>query len=67
MNLDAGMNSLLDDFTLLIRVKRIFARYCEDGKRPTREEAAEWLRSLGWKEAPLANLLREWGYDTESA
>lgn len=54
---------LIDDFRTLIRVEKIFARYCAEGKRPTREEAADWLRSLGWQEYPLGNLLRKWGYD----
>lgn len=53
----------LDDFAMLLRVQQIFERYCREGKRPKREEAKAWLESLGWKPAPLANLLREWGYD----
>jgi hypothetical protein len=63
MNLDRAAARLLDDLRLLRRVERIFARYCRDGKRPTREEAAEWLQSLGWKPAPLNNLLAQWGYE----
>lgn len=56
-------DSLIDDFRFAIRVKKIFARYCADGKRPTRDEAADWLRSLGWQEPPLREMLRQWGYD----
>lgn len=54
---------LFDDFRTLIRVKKIFERYCREGKRPSREEAKAWLESLGWKPYPLANLLRDWGYE----
>lgn len=57
------MHFLTDDFRFLDRVKKIFARYCAEGKRPTREEAKAWLESLGWKPYPLANLLRDWGYE----
>ena len=60
--MDPG-RKLLDEWTTLLRVKKIFARYCAEGNRPTREEAKAWLESLGWKPHPLANLLREWGYD----
>jgi hypothetical protein len=59
------MDSLLADMMTLVRVKRIFERYCQEGKRPTREEAADWLKSEGWNEYGMANLLREWGYDEE--
>lgn len=55
--------ALLSDLRTLRRVEEIFARYCRDGKRPTRAEAEAWLRSEGWNEYPLANLLRQWGYD----
>lgn len=54
---------LLDDFVLLARVKRIFERYCREGKRPTKEECKAWLESEGWQPYPLANLLRQWGYE----
>ena len=54
---------LLGDFATLLRVQDIFDRYCREGNRPTHEEAKAWLESLGWKPHPLANLLREWGYD----
>lgn len=57
--------SFLADLRLLRRTKAIYERYCAEGKRPTRDEAVEWLRSLGWQEYPLGNLLREWGYDTD--
>ena len=56
-------NAFLDDLRLLRRTEAIFERYCAEGHRPTREEAADWLRSLGWREEPLANLLRQWGYE----
>ena len=59
------MDTFLDDFLLLIRVKKIFDRYCLDGKRPSREEAADWLKSLGWQPAPMEKLLRAWGYEDE--
>ena len=49
----------------LRRVEAIFRRYCAEGKRPTRAEAASWLESEGWKPYPLANLLRQWGYEDE--
>ncbi len=57
------MDSLLDQFTTLIRVKKIFERYCREGKRPSRDEAKAWLESLGWQPHSLANLLRDWGYE----
>ena len=53
---------LMDDFNLLTRVQKIYDRYCRDGKRPTRAEAEDWLKSLGWQPAPLAMLLAKWGY-----
>lgn len=56
-------NSLLDDLQTLNRVEKIFERYCREGKRPSRDEAMAWLESLGWKPYPLANLLRQWGYE----
>ena len=59
------MDTFLGDFLLLIRVKKIFDKYCRDGKRPSREEAADWLKSLGWQPAPMEKLLREWGYEGE--
>ena len=55
--------NFLDDFRLLRRVQKIYERYCREGKRPSRAEAEDWLRSLGWQPTGLANLLREWGYD----
>jgi hypothetical protein len=61
--MDHASRSLLDDFTHLKRVEKIFERYCREGKRPTKEEATAWLESEGWKPAPLANLLRKWGYE----
>ena len=57
-----GEKQLLDDLTLLRRVDAIYQRRVADGQRPTRDEAEEWLRSLGWREAPLAALLTKWGY-----
>lgn len=57
------MKFLIDQFIHLARVKKIFERYCREGKRPSRDEAKAWLESLGWQPYPLANLLREWGYD----
>ena len=60
--MDIG-DSLVDQFRTLIRVAKIFDRYCREGKRPSREEAKAWLESLGWKPYPLANLLRDWGYE----
>jgi len=59
------MDAFLEDLKLLRRVEEIFERYCREGKRPTRDEVVAWLRSEGWKEDPLANLLRQWGYDQE--
>jgi len=61
--LDNAMGHFLDDFRLLLRVEKIFARYVAEGKRPTRDEAKAWLESLGWKPHPLANMLRQWGYE----
>lgn len=58
--LTAGAATLLDDFALTIRVKKIFARYCAEGKRPTREEAESWLKSEGWRDP--SHLLQQWGY-----
>jgi hypothetical protein len=60
-SLDAGF-TLLDDFRHLLRVEKIFKRYCDEGKRPTRQEAEEWLISEGWNETGRANLLKKWGY-----
>lgn len=57
--------SLVDDFTRLIRVEKIFERYRREGKRPTRKEAEEWLISLGWNEHGRKNLLLKWGYTEE--
>ena len=54
--------SLVDDFRRLVRVEKIFERYCREGKRPSRDEAKAWLESLGWKPYPLENLLKQWGY-----
>jgi hypothetical protein len=54
---------LLGDFATLLRVEEIYERYCREGKRPTRQEAEEWLKSLGWQPAPLAVLLKKWGYE----
>jgi hypothetical protein len=59
------MSDLVDDFRHLLRVKKIFERYCREGHRPCLGEAKAWLESLGWKPWPLAALLREWGYDIE--
>jgi hypothetical protein len=56
-------SQFLDDFRLLNRVQAIYDRYCHEGKRPTRDEAESWLKSLGWQPAPLAVLLSRWGYD----
>jgi len=55
----------LDDWTMLKRVQKIYERYCREGKRPTKQEAESWLKSLGWKPYPLAELLRRWGYEIE--
>ena len=60
--MNAGQQ-FLADFVHLLRVKKVFARYCREGKRPSKEEAKAWLESLGWQPHPLANLLREWGYE----
>lgn len=57
------MDSLVDDFRHLLRVEKIFERYCREGKRPSHAEAKAWLESLAWKPYPLANLLRKWGYE----
>jgi hypothetical protein len=56
-------DEFFDQLRTLERVRKIFERYCREGKRPSREEAKAWLESLGWKPYPLANLLREWGYE----
>jgi hypothetical protein len=53
----------IEEFALLVRVRRIFDKCCLEGKRPSRDEAEAWLRSLGWQPGPLANLLRTWGYE----
>ena len=58
-----SLQNLLTRFRHLRRVEKIFERYCREGKRPTKEEAADWLRSEGWQEHPMNNLLRQWGYD----
>lgn len=57
--------NLIEEFRHLLRVQKIFDRYCQEGKRPTREEAKAWLESEGWQTHPLENLLREWGYTEE--
>ena len=57
------MDRLLDDWRHLIRVEKIFERYCQDGKRPTKEECEAWLKSEGWKEHGMKNLMKKWGYD----
>ena len=54
---------LLDDLRHLKRIEKIYERYCREGKRPTKEEAEAWLKSEGWEPAPLANLLKQWGYE----
>lgn len=56
-------SKFLDDFALLKRVQKIYERYCREVKRPTRQEAESWLKSLGWKPDPLAVLLQRWGYE----
>jgi len=63
--MDHASRRLLNDFTHLKRVEAIFERYCREGKRPTLAEAEDWLRSEGWKPAPLAVLLKKWGYTEE--
>lgn len=65
MNFDSGFSNLMDQIRLLLRVEKIFKRYCDEGHRPTRDEAKAWLESEGWRPEPLANLLREWGYPDE--
>jgi len=57
--------SLIEEFQRVIRVKKIFERYCREGKRPTRQEAEDWLISEGWQEYGRKNLLLEWGYTEE--
>lgn len=54
---------LLAKLRHLRRVEKIYDRYCAEGKRLSREEAKSWLESEGWQPRPLANLLRQWGYD----
>ena len=56
----AYADRLLEQFRHLRRVEQIYDRYCREGKRPSRAEAADWLRSEGWEEWPLKNLLDRW-------
>ena len=56
---------LLYDLRLRLRVEKIYERYCREGKRLTKGEAERWLKSEGWQPAPLANLLKQWGYITD--
>lgn len=61
----SGERKFLDELRRLNRVEKIFERYCREGKRLSRAEAKAWLESLGWNPYPLANLLRQWGYEDE--